>query len=85
MLSFLAKSCFVSFGPDSLDSDSEELSSELSSELLEQLLSDSSLEVMEAVTDRRELGLFFFLRAFWALRGRELLLATTPLKSLLLL
>lgn len=44
----------ISILADGLDSDSEELSSELSPELLELLLllSDASLEVMEAVTDR---------------------------------
>lgn len=75
MLSFLAIFAFLSILPDCLDSVSEELSSELSSELLEQslLLSDSSLEVMEAVTDRLDLALFFFFDTFWALRSRELL------------
>lgn len=54
MLIFFDIFGLISILADGLDSDSEELSSELSPELLELLLllSDASLEVMEAVTDR---------------------------------
>lgn len=52
-LAFFDTFGFTSIRADGLDSESDELASELSPELLELLLlSDSSLEVMEAVTDR---------------------------------
>lgn len=52
-LAFFDTFGFTSIRVDGLDSESDELASELSPELLELLLlSDSSLEVMEAVTDR---------------------------------